>query len=458
MSSEYRAFSAPGKALIAGGYLVLDRSYSSYVVALSSRMHAVIKGQGSNELEKTTIKIKSPQFLDGEWVYDLLLDEESKFVTKEHNGRKNPFAESTVSTVLAFFNPTQHFEIEITIFSDPGYHSQETTTTKKSGTREYVYHSKQITEVPKTGLGSSAGLVTVLTAALYSFYQPKIDLNFKDQLQIIHNLAQIAHCQAQGKVGSGFDIAAATFGSIVYKRFNPSLVNNLQPQLEISKNENHLQILKLVSNTDWKIRSDRVALPNGIRLIMGDIKGGSNTPKLVSKVLQWKEDDPESHKVYTALNTSNMKFVESLDKINKLSDTNPDEYLKLLNYVQNHNTAEILDSEDEKLQFFKEIIKATAIIRTNFQLITKRSGAEIEPEPQTKLLDECNKINGVISAVVPGAGGYDAISLLVEERSVDALIQTTKNNPLFSNVSWLNLHEEAEGLQEEKLENYIELL
>ena len=38
-----RAFSAPGKALLAGGYLVLDPKYKAYVVALSARMHAVIQ-------------------------------------------------------------------------------------------------------------------------------------------------------------------------------------------------------------------------------------------------------------------------------------------------------------------------------------------------------------------------------------------------------------------------------
>ena len=38
-----KAFSAPGKALLAGGYLVLDPNYGAYVTALSSRMHAVIE-------------------------------------------------------------------------------------------------------------------------------------------------------------------------------------------------------------------------------------------------------------------------------------------------------------------------------------------------------------------------------------------------------------------------------
>lgn len=34
---------------------------------------------------------------------------------------------------------------------------------------------------------------------------------------------------------------------------------------------------------------------------------------------------------------------------------------------------------------------------------------QIEPPIQTKLLDETMKVNGVLLAGVPGAGGYDAV-------------------------------------------------
>ncbi|CCH40729.1 Phosphomevalonate kinase [Wickerhamomyces ciferrii] len=459
MSDSYKAFSAPGKALIAGGYLVLDRAYNSYVVALSSRMHAVIKGKSSSDLQTTIVKISSPQFANGEWEYELKSDGEQKFHALEINGKKNPFAESAVSTVLAFVNPSIHSHLNITIFSDSGYHSQDETIQKQSGSKKYSYHQKELTQVPKTGLGSSAGLVTVLTTAIYSYYNTDFDVKSKTQLQLIHNIAQVAHCQAQGKVGSGFDVAAATFGSIVYKRFDPSLINNLKPQSDITKSQHHEQLVKLVKFHDWDIKNDKVALPKGIKLIMGDIKGGSNTPKLVSKVLQWRQSDPESAQVYHELDSSNMKYVESLDKLNKFSETNPDEYENLINFIINNNTTEILnDQSTPNLEPIKELINATNIIRSNFRSITSRSGAEIEPEPQTKLLDECSQIKGVISGVVPGAGGYDAISLLVAEESIDNLIGSTKTNPIFQNVSWLDLHEQSDGIQQEPVENYIELL
>ena len=38
--------------------------------------------------------------------------------------------------------------------------------------------------------------------------------------RIIHNVAQLAHAIAQGKLGSGFDVAAAVYGNQLYRRFN----------------------------------------------------------------------------------------------------------------------------------------------------------------------------------------------------------------------------------------------
>ena len=53
----------------------------------------------------------------------------------------------------------------------------------------------------KTGMGSSAALVTSLVAALVAFFVPsiKIEEQRKD-LELVHNLAQLSHCYVQRKV------------------------------------------------------------------------------------------------------------------------------------------------------------------------------------------------------------------------------------------------------------------
>lgn len=69
-SSKTIAFSAPGKALLAGGYLVLVPEYNAYVVALSSRMHALIQGKAaSTNQDFTSVIARSPQFPEGEWKF-----------------------------------------------------------------------------------------------------------------------------------------------------------------------------------------------------------------------------------------------------------------------------------------------------------------------------------------------------------------------------------------------------
>lgn len=44
---------------------------------------------------------------------------------------------------------------------------------------------------------------------------------------LAHNLAQYVHCLAQGKVGSGFDVSAAVFGTHLYTRFDPKVLQQL---------------------------------------------------------------------------------------------------------------------------------------------------------------------------------------------------------------------------------------
>lgn len=453
-----RVFSAPGKALIAGGYLVLDRQFDSYAVALSARMHAVVEGSPSPENSTTSVTVKSPQFAEGEWTYRL--SDSGSYKVEEINGRTNPFAAATVSAVLAYVgDEVSHNNIIITVFSDAGYHSQDNSVLKTSNDTNlaFHYHNDKITDVAKTGLGSSAGLVTVLTTALLSFLVPSIDINTDSGLRIVHNLAQTAHCQAQGKVGSGFDVAAAVFGSVVYRRFDPSLINSLKAVTECTREEYHKQIKDLVES-DWDIKSDRVALPRGVKLLMGDVKGGSNTPKLVAKVLAWRQSDPESGSVYNELDASNTKLVECLSKMNVMASEDPEKYDQVLKFVSENTSAEVLKSSYPQLIVFKELINAVETIRKNFRIITERSGAEIEPPQQTELLDECQRIPGVIAGVVPGAGGYDAISLIVTEDSEKIINDETSSKEQFEKVTWMDLREEAFGVREEHIKDYASFL
>lgn len=94
--------------------------------------------------------------------------------------------------------------------------------------------------VSKTGMGSSAALITSLSAAVLAAVNAIVlpdsagTVRFSDavgksggetsasrSVRLVHHVAQIAHGLAQGKVGSGFDVCAAAYGGMRYTRVHP---------------------------------------------------------------------------------------------------------------------------------------------------------------------------------------------------------------------------------------------
>lgn len=64
------AVSAPGKVLLAGGYLVLDRQYTGLVLGLSARINVVAGAIHTSEgVQLNEMVVDSPQFIDAQWRY-----------------------------------------------------------------------------------------------------------------------------------------------------------------------------------------------------------------------------------------------------------------------------------------------------------------------------------------------------------------------------------------------------
>jgi len=64
--------SAPGKVLVAGGYLVLDPAFSGVVISTSSRFYTVIRDDSS--IKPSTLRVRSPQFIDATWSYSATIE------------------------------------------------------------------------------------------------------------------------------------------------------------------------------------------------------------------------------------------------------------------------------------------------------------------------------------------------------------------------------------------------
>lgn len=314
----------------------------------------------------------------------------------------NAFVETALAYALTYVSSHITSNIKpasITILADSDYYSQSgapTPTTARAN--RFVDFDVPLNKAHKTGLGSSAALVTAFTAAVLLHYLPIETVLIETDVgkARIHNLAQAAHCTAQGKIGSGFDVAAAVYGSCIYRRFNPAVLEQLgdlgsrdfaKRQVAIVDDESSPRLW------DTQIKKSEIRLPKGLRLVMCDVDCGSETPSMVKKVFAWRRENPEEAALlWTTLQRGNEDLASELQSLAMAIDPLTSSYENLRNIL--------------------------LTIRSFIREMSAKAGVPIEPKEQTVLIDACSQIPGVVGGVVPGAGGFDAIALLIEDDQV----------------------------------------
>ena len=140
---------------------------------------------------------------------------------------------------------------------------------------------------------------------------------------VIDRLAQVCHCFAQGKIGSGFDVSAAIYGSHLYRRFSPQLIQSLEQNVTPSA-------LRDLIHGVWDQEQLPFSLPLGLNLILADVDAGywfdlgSNTPMLVSKVLEWRRNDPHAcEALWKNIDAANTCITRCLNELS-LASNHPD--------------------------------------------------------------------------------------------------------------------------------------
>lgn len=286
----------------------------------------------------------------------------------------------------------------ITILADTDYYSHAGFAKSESPStdRTFLDFNVPLSQAHKTGLGSSAALVTAFTAAVLTHYLPPnlISLTTDPGKACLHNLAQAAHCAAQGKVGSGFDVAAAVYGSCRYRRFSPSILEGFG-DIGSKGFSNYLKSVVEDQNDQkkWDLEIDRspAVVPTGLRLVMCDVDCGSETVGMVKKVLTWRKENPqEAMLLWETLQKGNDELAEELTKL--------------------------AQGSGKPLNGYENLSSVLLTIRSLIREMSTKTGVPIEPKVQTDLLNSCCQLPGVVGGVVPGAGGFDAIALLLEDR------------------------------------------
>lgn len=471
--------SAPGKVLIAGGYLILDPAFAGLVLVTNARFYTCV-----SKRTETTVRVRSPQFQRAEWVYAYKIpDENVRDPIQAANalrliqcGDPNPFVALSLLYALhvsfEYLGPSKAREtlscgLDIMIVGDNDYYShrvngQVPTLEELRALEPFTSHPCTLGDVHKTGLGSSAAMTTSLVGALLlhmGVAQVKSGQLTSTSLGLIHNVAQLAHCAAQGKVGSGFDVSASVWGHQLYRRFDPGLIKGLMrheigSRIVTDQNagihDNTPEPLALLPTLDasnplwvpapppsaassaveglfslyastsfqYKARPAPLFLPPGIQMCLADVDTGSNTRTLVGKVSDWRTQHPDwAAQLYNIIASSNQSLADGLLQLHMAYANDQSAYTQVLdmlsqlpssewdNYYESHSSSACLS--------FLNVRNAMRSIRAGMRELGSRSGAPVEPPEMTRLLDiTINTAPGIMGGGVPGAGGYDALFVL----------------------------------------------
>ncbi|PWN49247.1 ribosomal protein S5 domain 2-like protein [Violaceomyces palustris] len=529
--------SAPGKVLIAGGYLVLDPAYPGLVISTDSRFYSYATSRRQEEKvdergrgHHSKITVRSPQFVQAEWEYVVkphLLEGLGDGEDGEHDGRRiewsleqtassmetsgpNPFVSLALLYTIRLANELEGADhvrsvleahgggLDIYVLGDNDFYSQRDTlslTPPQAPSSEdlrslppFVKQTCKIKDVHKTGLGSSAAMTTSLVGCLLIHLGAAQDPLLRSEsssvtrtedltestLALIHNLAQLAHCAAQGKVGSGFDVSAAVWGSQLYRRFEPAVIQSILDEGEkvtvegetkeeemLDRMKKRQELLPILDphNPLWfpspldsasksthptaieglvaSLASEDVEtaggsvtaakvhvpaplqLPPGLEMVLADVDAGSNTPSLVGKVMEWRKNKKEwAAQLYSVLATSNQSLADDLLGLSLNHEEDPKAYNEALRMASKVPCKQWDDlakqnPSDQTINGLRGLRNTLRSIRAGMRELGLRSGAPVEPDSMGNLIRYvCENVAGVVGGGVPGAGGYDALYII----------------------------------------------
>ena len=395
---------SPGKSLLSGGYLILDKSKRGLVINIHTYITCesfyLIK-EKSKETEKNYLQFNIySEYLNQNFNYLVSLDfnNENEIKIYEKEDKDNKWIKNCIISSLIIylsqynylnelFNSKTQIEINIDI---------------KSDYRFYSYSPDNISQKIKTGLGSSSAFINSLTSNLILTYEKMLHKKNYPNNIVIKNLDDnnikaiilgsclLSNNLSQNKIGSCFDIISSLFGSQIFKQTEQNIFLNSPFYLNsenISKINNLLEYLKssYIPNILF-LNENNKYLHNKIYFISIEI--GSDTRILVKKVLEYannkKKEKLYDDDLFSQLNEINEKIINTF-----LNDSNTNNSL------------------------IKELcIKYRTILRK----ISEESKVDIEPTILTPLLDDLIKLDNIIYAICPGAGGYDSIIIMAKEK------------------------------------------
>ena len=251
---EVIGVSAPGKLMLSGEWSVLEKGNPCIVLAMDKKVIARIR-----ESDKCYIKLKSLGISTNAKI------EGTNVITEKEDG-KLAFTKHAIHTALEYLkgkgiNP-KNFELE-------------TDSEMKTDSRE----------AEKLGFGSSAAAVVAISGAVLKLHGGEIET--EQEKEVLFKLGIIAHYFAQSKIGSGFDVAASTFGgALLYRKFDPQWLEGKLKEKSVFG----------VVNSKWPwLEHKNIELPRQMRVVVGFTGKSASTKELVTRLKSFREGQKEDY-------------------------------------------------------------------------------------------------------------------------------------------------------------------
>ncbi len=313
--------------MVAGEFAVLEKDYPLLVMAVDRYVYATIEDSSVYSFTSENFNLHHLT-----WHFD------GKRVIFDDYSPRLKFVTSALATVLTYLREKK---VETTPFS---LTVRSELDDEKTGA--------------KYGLGSSAAVVTsVITAVLEKF------LPSRPSRYLIFKLAAIAHVRTQGS-GSGADIAASTFGGLIY--YKSFQANWLKEQLNQSRR------LIPVLQKKWRyLHIKPVKFPSDTTVCIGWTGKPASTKSLVGEISKLKQTNLPAYELF---------LQESKEAVQRLLES--------------------IEADDRK-KFFEGIQQNRKALRA----LGEAANVPIETEKLKQLSDAAERFNG--AGKLSGAGGGD---------------------------------------------------
>ena len=341
--------SAPGKLMLSGEWSVLEMGNPAIVLAIDKK--AIVKISPSESIIVTAEQVGVK---NAKAVFD---DEKIVFLGLTQNqGKGLAFVKTGMETALRYLNEKK---VEI-----KGFHLQTDS-------------SEMHAQGEKLGFGSSAAITASVIFAVLSHH------GVKPENEELFKLSTLAHYFAQGKIGSGFDIAATVNGgALVYTRFDQGQIERLALK----------PVTQAISEKWLGLGMKKINLPQNMFFLAINTGKKADTRELVTKMKKFRTEKKHDYfRIINAVRETTISLAQALE-----------------------------NNEGEKI---------ISLIKKNRLLLKElghKSGTKLETTELTKIIEEAELLG--CAAKFSGAGGGDnAIAVGFGNEKKQELLNAFKN-------------------------------